>query len=120
MDSLRRPKNFGRPLSERELAELVSTDLPGWFEATAATDADSILLHETAFGTSPHELLLFAAAIKYATAKGKHVHIIGRFEETNGQGKKLAANGQRARVARVAPDQPSRLPGRRTKRRREL
>jgi hypothetical protein len=33
------------------------------------------VLHEASFGSSTRELFLFACAIKYAAAKGKHVHV---------------------------------------------
>lgn len=83
MKALPPPEELHRSLSQRDLKELVKADLPGWFKATAAADADGIVLREDAFGTSPHELLLLAAAIKYAAGTGKHVHVIGRFEEAN-------------------------------------
>jgi hypothetical protein len=63
------------PLSETELRLLIELHLPAWQQACDADDSDSIVLHEASFGTSTHELLLFACAIKYAAAKGKHVHV---------------------------------------------
>lgn len=69
------------PLSEAELRSFVARHLPAWQQACDADDGDSIVLHEASFGTSTHELFLFACAIKYAAAKGKHVHVasgIGR------------------------------------------
>jgi hypothetical protein len=63
------------PLSEPELRSLIARHLPAWQQACDADDAESIVLHEASFGTSTHELLLFACAIKYAAAKGKHVHV---------------------------------------------
>jgi hypothetical protein len=63
------------PISETELRSLISRHLPAWQQACDADDAESIVLHEASFGRSTRELFLFACAIKYATAKGKHVHI---------------------------------------------
>jgi hypothetical protein len=63
------------PLSETQLRSFISRHLPAWQQACDAEDGDSIVLHEASFGTSTHELLLFACAIKYAAAKGKHVHV---------------------------------------------
>jgi hypothetical protein len=63
------------PLSETQLRSFIAKNLPAWQQACDAEDGDSIVLHEASFGTSTHELLLFACAIKYAAAKGKHVHV---------------------------------------------
>ena len=63
------------PLSETQLRSFISRHLPAWQQACDAEEGDSIVLHEASFGTSTHELLLFACAIKYAAAKGKHVHV---------------------------------------------
>jgi hypothetical protein len=63
------------PLSEAELRSVIVRHLPAWQQACDADDAESIVLHEASFGSSTHELFLFACAIKYAAAKGKHVHI---------------------------------------------
>jgi hypothetical protein len=63
------------PLSETQLRSLIARNLPAWQQACDADDGDSIVLHEASFGTSTHELLLFACAIKYAAIKGKHVHV---------------------------------------------
>jgi hypothetical protein len=63
------------PLSEAELRSLIARHLPAWQQACDADDAESIVLHEASFGSSTRELFLFACAIKYAAAKGKHVHI---------------------------------------------
>jgi hypothetical protein len=63
------------PLSETQLRSFISRHLPAWQQACDAEDGDSIVLHEASFGTSTPELFLFACAIKYAAAKGKHVHI---------------------------------------------
>jgi hypothetical protein len=63
------------PISEAELRSLISRHLPAWQQACDADDAESIVLHEASFGSSARELFLFACAIKYAAAKGKHVHV---------------------------------------------
>jgi hypothetical protein len=63
------------PISEAELRSLIARHLPAWQQACDADDAESIVLHEASFGSSAHELFLFACAIKYAAAKGKHVHV---------------------------------------------
>lgn len=68
------PSDSAEPLSEAELRSYVARHLPAW--RRACDDAgDSIVLHQASFGTSMHELFLFACAIKYAAAKGKHVHV---------------------------------------------
>jgi hypothetical protein len=63
------------PISEAELRSLIARQLPAWQQACDADDAESIVLHEASFGSSTRELFLFACAIKYAAAKGKHVHV---------------------------------------------
>jgi hypothetical protein len=63
------------PLSETQLRSFIARHLPAWQQACDADEGDSIVLHEASFGTSTRELLLFACAIKYAAAKGKHVHV---------------------------------------------
>src|SRR5436309_914404 len=63
------------PISEAELRSLIARHLPAWKQACDADDAESIVLHEASFGGSTRELFLFACAIKYAAAKGKHVHV---------------------------------------------
>jgi hypothetical protein len=63
------------PISEAELHSLIARHLPAWQQACDADDAESIVLHEASFGSSTRELILFACAIKYAAAKGKHVHV---------------------------------------------
>jgi hypothetical protein len=62
-------------ISEAELRSLIARHLPAWQQACDADNAESIVLHEASFGSSPRELFLFACAIKYAAAKGKHVHV---------------------------------------------
>lgn len=67
--------NSPDPLSDIELLGIIEKHLPAWLSACHSADSQAIVLHEAAFGTSPHELLLFACAIKYAAAKGKTVHV---------------------------------------------
>src|SRR3954452_4035245 len=63
------------PISEEELRSLIARHLPTWQQACDTDDSESIVLHEASFGSSTRELFLFACAIKYAAAKGKHVHV---------------------------------------------
>jgi hypothetical protein len=72
---MRFPSDSAKPLSETELRSLIARHLPAWQQACDADDAESIVLHEASFGSSSDELFLFACAIKYAAAKGKHVHV---------------------------------------------
>jgi len=69
------PTHSAKPLSGAELRTLISQHLPAWQQACDADDGESIVLHEASFGNSTDELFLFACAIKYAAAKGKHVHV---------------------------------------------
>lgn len=43
--------------------------------ACEASDSDAIALHESEFGTTTTELLLFACAIKFAAKNGKNVYV---------------------------------------------
>src|ERR1043165_1793253 len=58
-----------------QLRSIVNAYLPAWKRACVASDTHAIVLHAAAFGTSRHELLLFACAIKYAAMRGKNVQI---------------------------------------------
>ena len=62
-------------LTAAEILALVRTHLPAWTRACEAQDSDGIALHESDFGTSTTELLLFACAIKLAASKGKNVYV---------------------------------------------
>jgi hypothetical protein len=62
-------------LTEDELLALVRRHLPAWRQACDAPDTDAIALHESEFGSSTTELLLFACAIKFAATKGKSVYV---------------------------------------------
>ncbi|HEX3533484.1 MAG TPA: hypothetical protein VHT23_04630 [Gemmatimonadaceae bacterium] len=56
------------------LRAIVQRQLPAWFDACSA-EADTIVMHETAFGSSPEELFLLGCALKYAAYVGKAVHV---------------------------------------------
>jgi hypothetical protein len=79
------PADSAQPLSESELRSFIARHLPAWQQACDTDDGDSIVLHEAAFGTSTHELFLFACAIKYAASKGKHVHVASGTGRTKSQ-----------------------------------
>jgi len=76
------PPDSAEPLSEAELRSFIALHLPAWQQACDADDGNSIVLHEASFGTSTGELFLFACAIKYAAAKGKHVHVASGIGKT--------------------------------------
>jgi hypothetical protein len=63
-------------LTRSDLERVVNAELPGWSRACNSTEADAIILHELAFGTSDSELFLLACAIKYAAGRGKNIHVI--------------------------------------------
>jgi len=71
------PFEFDAPedLTPAEILSLVRMHLPAWTRACEASDTDGIALHESEFGTSSTELLLFACAIKFAAGKGKNVYV---------------------------------------------
>jgi hypothetical protein len=62
--------------SDDELRHIVAKQLPAWKRACTATDTNTIVLHESAFGRSHSELLLLACAIKYAALNNKGIHIV--------------------------------------------
>jgi hypothetical protein len=72
------PSEFNAPeeLTAADILSLVRMHLPAWTRACEASDMDGIALHESEFGTSSTELLLFACAIKFAAGKGKNVHVL--------------------------------------------
>jgi len=79
------------PLSEVAIQSLISRHLPAWQQACDADNSDSIVLHEASFGTSTHELFLFACAIKYAAAKGKHVHVASGRDKVKQEPEKIVS-----------------------------
>jgi hypothetical protein len=68
--------NSPDPLTVIELTGIIEAHLPGWQKACGSSEANAIVLHELAFGTSGDELLLLACAIKYAAQRGKNVHVV--------------------------------------------
>jgi hypothetical protein len=108
----------GRALSGRQLQSVVRKYLPIWAKAAEKRDGSSIVLHEAAFGTSPRELLLLAAAIKYAAANGKHVHIVYRYEEPTAKPATLETHTRAGAIIREAPLVPETMRPRRNRGRR--
>src|SRR3954454_24116984 len=70
------PFHTGDSLTTLQLVEIIEASLPAWKRACHSKQADSIVLHELAFGLSRGELFLLACAIKYAAHRGKNVHIV--------------------------------------------
>ncbi len=101
------------PLSEAELRAFIARNLPAWKQACDADDGDSIVLHEASFGTSTHELLLFACAIKYAAAKGKHVHVASGTGRTKHQPETVLPSAALGSVYRESAASKRRTPTRR-------
>jgi hypothetical protein len=66
------------------LLDLVSTRLPNFIEAVGTKEADTLIFHQDAFAADlqNEELLLLAAAIKFAGHQGKAITINGRCGET--------------------------------------
>ena len=62
-------------LSDQEITDLVVERIPHWKAACDNPEADSVVLHQLAFGTSPNELFLMSVAIKYAGIARKSVMI---------------------------------------------
>lgn len=69
------PKPRREHFKADDILSLVQTHLPSWTRACEAADADAIAVHESEFGSSAAELLLFACAIKFAAQKGKNVYV---------------------------------------------
>lgn len=68
--------------SSAEISKLIESHLPAWRDACDA-DADTILVHEGAFGASPDELMLLACALKYAAYRRKNVHVMWRIDSNS-------------------------------------
>lgn len=62
--------------SEKEIASVVETALPGWKKACATAKAETVILNQDAFDDTHEELFLMGMAIKYANQKGKVVSVI--------------------------------------------
>jgi hypothetical protein len=82
-------------LTAAKILALVHAQLPAWVAACDAEDTDAIALHESEFGSSTSELLLFACAIKFAAKKGKNVYVtshrvVGSRRETGVVGRVIA------------------------------
>lgn len=107
------PSDSAEPLSEAELRSFIARHLPAWQQACDADDGDSIVLHEASFGTSTHELLLFACAIKYAAAKGKHVHVASGTGRIKHEPERALPPGALVSVYRENPPRKRRTPTRR-------
>ncbi|HEV7573524.1 MAG TPA: hypothetical protein VGQ21_18665 [Thermoanaerobaculia bacterium] len=107
------PSNAAEPLSEAELRSLIARHLPAWLRACDTDDGDSIVLHEASFGTSTHELFLFACAIKYALAKGKHVHVASGTGRTKREPEKVLPSAVLGSVYREDPPGKRHTPTRR-------
>jgi hypothetical protein len=69
------PRPSVEHLSAADILALVRDHLPAWIRACEASDADAIALHESEFGTTTAELVLFACAIKFAATYGKNVYV---------------------------------------------
>jgi len=109
------PSNSAEPLSEAEIRSLIARHLPAWLRACDADDGDSIVLHEASFGTSTHELFLFACAIKYAAAKGKHVHVASGTGRAKREPEKVLPSAVLGSVYREDPPGKRHSPTRRRK-----
>jgi hypothetical protein len=107
------PSGNAEPLSEAEIRLLIARHLPAWLRACDADDGDSIVLHESSFGTSTHELFLFACAIKYAAAKGKHVHVASGTGRTKREPEKVLRSALLGSVYREDPPGKRQKPTRR-------
>jgi hypothetical protein len=105
--------NNAEPLSAAEIRSFIARHLPAWVRACDADDGDSIVLHEASFGTSTHELFLFACAIKYATAKGKHVHVASGPGRTKHEPEKVLPSAVLGAVYREDPPGKRHTPTRR-------
>ena len=63
-------------LSDEEVTEIVSQQLPRWKAACDNAEADSVIFSQKAFGESFDETLLMGCAIKYAAIAKKKVTIL--------------------------------------------
>lgn len=62
--------------SEDQIARIIEKELPDWKAACENQEAKTVLLTQAAFGHSAKEMLLLAAAIKYAGKAKKPVTVI--------------------------------------------
>ncbi len=63
-------------LTDQEVTEIVSRQLPRWKAACDNAEADSVICSQKAFGESFDETLLMGCAIKYAAIAKKKVTIL--------------------------------------------
>ena len=105
-------------LEADDLRRIVERYLPAWKRACTAADMDGIVLHELAFGSSGHELLLFACAIKFAAANGKDVHVLCRKGDSSSPRKARSAMRDRIAVYRERmPGPPAKTRGKASRKR---
>jgi hypothetical protein len=62
-------------VSSAEIQRIVNEKMPRWKVACNRADADIVILNQSAFGSSRHELFLLSVAIKYAGIVKKNVMI---------------------------------------------
>jgi hypothetical protein len=67
--------NQAQSISDEEVLRLVSENIPRWRKACDDSDADTVVLQQRAFGSSPNELFLMGIAIRYAGMMHKTVMI---------------------------------------------
>jgi len=63
-------------LTDQEVTEIVSRQLPRWKAACDSAEADSVIFSQKAFGESFDETLLMGCAIKYAAIAKKKITIL--------------------------------------------
>ena len=63
-------------ISDEVVIDLVTKNIPHWKAACDNSDAEIVILHQRAFGSSPDELFLLSVAIKYAGLKKKSVTVV--------------------------------------------
>ncbi|HEY2091305.1 MAG TPA: hypothetical protein VGJ81_05420 [Thermoanaerobaculia bacterium] len=96
------PKTTPEHLTAEDILALVRDHLPAWMRACEASDSDAIALHESEFGTTTMELLLFACAIKFAATNGKNVYVACGRIGNEGSGE-LVEGGRFVAVYREEP-----------------
>ncbi len=63
-------------ISDEVVIDLVTRHIPHWKAACDNAEADLVILHQRAFGSSPDELFLLSVAVKYAGLKKKNVTVL--------------------------------------------
>jgi len=69
------PFELNRPLSDQEIIDLVSKRIPRWKVACDNSEAEMVVLQQSAFRSTPEDLFLMSVAIKYAGIAKKSVTI---------------------------------------------